>query len=102
MAILRLNLSKCDSSFGIGGIHDGWRASWTASMGWRESVELSSGGDLSEMPGYFHIRAFDDDLGEEPIGQLHHLEAFDASDDGVVEASPKAILWKSWCPRRNC
>lgn len=56
-----------------------------------DSLELSSGGDVMQMPGYLHISGRDpsDEL-QSFVGAIHHLPLFDGSSDGVLRASPES------------
>lgn len=101
MAYLKLWLSECSSSFGVGGYRDGWQARWNAKMDWLESVKLSTGKNLADMRGIFSIRAFDGDRGEEPLGFLHHIEPYPGSEDGVVKASPEHYSVEVLLPEKD-
>lgn len=109
MGSLSLNLSNPQIvwRFGKGTwMSPGWALSWTVAFdSLFHSVEVASGGDLADMPGSLTLRVGQMDSepereedkellsferGEEPIGTITFIPAYDGSEDGVVRAQPDA------------
>lgn len=108
MGLLSLYLSKPQVVWRqgeAGGFHaPGWDLTWAVRFDrFYNRVQLSTGGDLSKMPGYLTLRvgenltdAFDEATEQEkpfyrrsgpPIGLLSFVRAYDGSSDGVIKPS---------------
>lgn len=89
MPYVTFKLDNFAAQFGVGEAHEGWRLRWQIELSdWLESVGLSNGEDLRELPGSLHLRPAVEAGEDSNIGALHFLEAYEGSSDGVVRPSP--------------
>lgn len=91
MPYLTLKLDKLYARLEVGeGAEANWRLRWrTAFADPFETLHLSNGKDLRELPGALFLSSANGRAkADEAIGTIHFIEAYAGSTDGVVRPSP--------------